>query len=204
MPELNSIETIYLVVAFLVPGLIASFIRAQFITGRMPSHTEAALSYLTLSIVYYALVFPLVEYTPSIEPPAYGKIAAWFLLVFIGPSLFGLALGLWAQKEVGRRLLRRLQLNPVHAMPTAWDWKLSNTTEAWVLVVLKDDTRFAGLYGSGSFASSDPEERDLYIEKVYEIDNKNFWHPRDNGVLIGSDEIRTIEFWPYREEIDHG
>lgn len=204
MPELTSIDTIYLVLAFLVPGLIASFIRAQFITGRMPSHTEAALSYLTLSIIYYALAFPFVEYSVSIEGPAYWKIGAWFLLVFVGPAVFGFLLGLWAQKELGRRLLRRLQLNPVHVMPTAWDWKFSNATESWVLVVLKDDTQLAGLYGSDSFASSDPEERDLYIEKVYEIDDKNDWKPRDNGVLITSGEIRSIEFWPYRQEINHG
>ena len=48
------------------------------------------------------------------------------------------------------------RLYTVHVMPTAWDWKIGDMTEQWVLVTLKDGTRFAGLCGSDSFISSDP------------------------------------------------
>ncbi|MGE3147784.1 MAG: DUF6338 family protein [Pseudorhodoplanes sp.] len=203
VPNVGSVETIYLVLAFIVPGLIASFVRAQFITGRTASHAEAALSYLTLSVVYYALALPAVDHALTLDEPGYRKALTWFALVFAGPSLFGLLLGLNAQKELTRRLLKRIGLNPVHVMPTAWDWKFGSMKEAWVLAVLKDGTKFAGFCGAGSFMSSDPKERDLYIQRVYELDENNIWHPRENGVLIAAGEIRTIEFWPYRKEISH-
>ncbi len=203
MPNLSSIETVYLILAFIVPGLIASFVRAQFITGRTPSHTEAALSYLTLSVIYYALALPAVDYAMSVQEPGYRKALTWFALVFAGPAIFGLILGLNAQKELGRKLLKRIGLNPVHVMPTAWDWKFGGMKEAWVLAVLKDGTKFGGFCGAKSFMSSDPKERDLYIEQVYEIDENNVWHARENGVLIAAGEIRTIEFWPYRKENNH-
>lgn len=197
--EIASAEAVYPVLAFLVPGLIAFFVRMQFLTGRMPSHTDAVLSYLTLSLIYYSFAFPGVEYFLLPDHSGYTELLLWLGLIFVGPALFGLFLGINAQKQIVRRLLNKIGLYPVHVMPAAWDWKFGTMTEQWVLVVLKDETKFAGLFGRHSFASSDPAERDLYIERIYDIDNANQWHPRDNGVLIAGSEIRTIEFWPYKE-----
>lgn len=199
MPELSSTDTVYLVLGFLVPGMIATFVRAQFITGRMASHTDAALSYLVLSIIYYATTFPLVEYVMSIQEPGRWKAAAWFALVFVGPAIFGLLLGLWVKMEWGRRILRQLWLNPVHVVPSSWDWKLGNMRGSWVLVTLKDHEKLAGFCGTRSFMSSDPAERDVYIEKVFNIDDMNVWHPTEKSVLICAGEISTIEFWPVKE-----
>lgn len=196
MPEIKSLQSVYLVLGFLVPGLIASFVRAQFLTGRMPSHTEAALSYLVLSVIYYALALPAVDWVLTLTEPGYQKSLAWFALVFVGPALFGLLLGVNAQKEFTRRFLQWCCLSPVHVMPTAWDWKFGSMKEQWVLAVLKDGTRFAGWCGRGSFASSDPKERDIYIERVFEIDDANNWQQRTSGVLLAGSEIRSIEFWP--------
>ena len=200
MPDLKSLDTIYLILAFIVPGLVASFVRAQFVTGRSPSHTEAALSYFVLSAIYYALALPAIEYALSIQRAGYLKAAIWIGLIFAGPAIFGLLLGISAQKGIFRRVLRWCRLNPVHVMPTAWDWKASTMQKSWVLVVLKDDTKFAGLCGVNSFLSTDQKERDLYLEKVYDVDDDNTWHPRENSVLITGGEIKTIEFWPYRKE----
>src|SRR5690349_19860281 len=77
MPDLKSLQTVYLTLGFLVPGLIASFVRAQFLTGRVPAHTEAALSYLVLSVIYYALTLPAVDWVLSLTNPGYQKAIAW-------------------------------------------------------------------------------------------------------------------------------
>lgn len=204
MSELKSLEDLYLVLGFVVPGLIVVFVRAQFLTGRTPPHSAALLNYLTLSIVYYALVLPLLDYVLSIEQPSYGKAIAWFGFVFVGPAIFGLVLGLNAQFGFLRRVLSRCGINPVHVMPTAWDWKFSNMEPQWVLVTLKDGTRFAGCCSKNSFMSSDPAERDMYIQWLYDIGEDNHWHSRgDNGVLVAAGEIKTIEFWPITPQGDH-
>ena len=74
--------------------------------------------------------------------------------------------------------------------------------EQWVLVTLKDGTRFGGFYGAQSFTSSSPDERDMYIQWVYDIDEDGTWSVPDseNGLLIAAGEIRTIEFLPYEGE----
>ena len=71
----------------------------------------------------------------------------------------------------------------------------------WVLVTLKDGTRFAGYCGPESFMSSDPTERDMYIEQIYDLDSDDNWvNVGKKEVLIASGEIQTIEFWPYTEQ----
>ena len=158
MPNLVFFDNIYLVLLFFVPGLVVLFVRSQFVTGAKFSHSAALLPYLAISVIYYALAFPLIEVVVAINEPIYVKILAWFSLVFVGPAVLGLVLGINIQKDLFRRLLRKCGLNPVHVIPTAWDWKFGSMTEQWVLVTLKDGTRFAGFCGSESFMSSDPTE----------------------------------------------
>lgn len=201
MPNLISLDNLYLILAFVVPGLIALFVRAQFVTGRSPPHTAAMLSYMTISAIYYALALPFAASVWQPTEPGTPEPLAWFGLVFVGPAVFGLLLGINIQQGLLRRILRWCGLNPVHVMPTAWDWKFGGMKEQWVLVTLKDGTRFAGFCGKNSFMSSDPAERDLYIQWIYDIDDCNNWSSRgDNSVLIAASEIRTIEFWPYHDK----
>ena len=75
------------------------------------------------------------------------------------------------------------------------------TEQQWVLVTLKDGTRFAGFCGEESFMSSDPGERDIYIQWTYDIDDHNNWSSRgESGVLIAAGEVQTTEFWPYNPQ----
>ena len=64
-------------------------------------------------------MLPLVDLALSIQEPGYGKALAWFALVFIGPAIFGLLLGLNIYTGITRKILRRLHLNTVHVIPTA-------------------------------------------------------------------------------------
>lgn len=198
MPDLKSLDNIYLLLGFLAPGMIILFIRSQFTTGRIPSQAEASLAYLAISVIYYAIALPLIEAVQSAHLIGYERAAAWFGLVFVGPAILGLLLGVDVQKGYFFRLIKWIGLHPVHAIPTAWDWKFSAMGMQWVLVTLKNGTRFAGLCDSASFISSDPKERDIYIGKLYDVDDNNEWTPSGGkGLLIASGEISTIEFWPY-------
>ena len=194
MLDLKSVDTLYQALMFIVPGLIILSIRSQFVTGRRPSHSAALLSYLAVSAFYYALILPFVDFS---ETPG---IVTWFFLVFVGPGIVGLLLGIEIQYDLSRKFLRFCRLNPVHSIPTAWDRKFGKMGSQWVLVTLKNGTRFAGYCNSDSFMSSDPVERDIYVSWLYDIADDNQWLERDeSSVLITPGEVSTIEFWPCRE-----
>jgi len=193
--DLSSLDDFYRILGFLVPGLVVLFVRSQFVTGRRPPHSAAVLSYLTISVIYYALALPLLHLALSTSGTWQSPLA-WFSLIFVGPAGLGLLLGLNVQKNWLRRVLQRWHLSVVHPIPTAWDWKFGRSGYEWVLVTLKDGTRFGGFCGPESFMSSDPNERDLYIQWVYEIDGEGQWRASDErGLFIAAGEVRTIEFW---------
>ena len=68
---------------------------------------------------------------------------------------------------------------------------------AWVLATLADGSSVCGLFGSESFASSDPQDRDLYIQAVYRQNRDGEFQIRraHDGILIRGDSIKHIEFW---------
>ena len=70
MSELLTPEKMGLFLMFSVPGIIILYIRAQFITGRMPPIAEGAISYLTLSLIYQAVAYPITSDVTPWFPPA--------------------------------------------------------------------------------------------------------------------------------------
>lgn len=189
---------------FAVPGLIALYVRAQFLTGRMPPAAEGILAYTTVSLIYHALAFPFRPAIHGASPLDGSWTWTWFTFVFFVPVLLGVILGLNARQDWIGTLLRKLHLVTTHPIGCAWDWKFGDISDCWVLVVLKNGTQWAGYLGEQSFISSDPSERDIYIQQVYEVDEDNNWTPRLSGVWIANGEIQSVEFWPMREESEDG
>ncbi len=198
MDGILSLENMSIVMAFVVPGFIALSVRSQFITGVATfDPRERLLSYIAISVIYGTLALRLVG-------PAQILNSTWsFLLVlFVGPVFLGVILGVNIQNDFLRRVLSRLGLFTVHPVPTVWDWKFSGSMkEQWVLVTLKNGITFAGLFGRDSFAASNSEERDLFVQWIYDINDDGTWSvPGKKGVLIAASEVSTIEFWEYAPE----
>lgn len=208
MTQVLSPQMLALFLVFTVPGIIALYFRAQFMTGRMPSVSEGLISYVTLSLIYHAIAYPvawpLYQSTRMdglfAKPEQIGGFFAlgWFGLIFVAPAVLGFLLGLNVRKGWAKKLIKLLGLNTVHAVGSAWDWRFGDCNQCWVHVVLKDGTKWAGLLGEDSFLSSDPAERDMFIEKVFVAgDDGESWTPRNSSVWIAHGEVQSMEFLPY-------
>lgn len=59
-----------------------------------------------------------------------------------------------------------------------------------------DDTKLYGWYSSKSFASSDPDERDIFIELGYTLSSDGSWKEdsQSEGFYVPKDQIKYIEF----------
>jgi hypothetical protein len=197
MSDLKSLQSIYLALAFVVPGMIIVFVRQQFLTGRVRPLSESILSYVALTALYYGLAAPFVEYVLSVQEPGREKIFAWLGLIILGPAIVGFVLGVFAQKNVFRRILQFCRVNPVHATPSAWDYAFARLKkDHFVMVTLGDGSTVCGIYGARSFASSDPAERDLLLQEIYDVDG-NSWSKRTEiqAILIPSKEIKHVQIW---------
>lgn len=179
----------------LAPGLIMLTIRASVQVGAKPDLKDRLLHYAALSSVYYAVAWPIFHWPGGVVLPS----ALWTLLQYvISPTVLGLLLAYENNGHWLRGLASRLGLKPVHPVPTAWDFAFSGMRQGtFVLVTLSNNSQIAGLLGSASFASSSREERDLLVERVWEIDGRGAWRelsPARSILLCGKD-IRHVEIF---------
>jgi hypothetical protein len=202
MGNFLSLDAIYIALVFVVPGYIISSFRAHFITGQRLDGPDYLVRLLTLSALNFTLSGWAIYLALAWDTEPVTRTFVWLFVLAVSPVLIGIVSGLGSKQEWLRRVYSRFGLSPLHIIPTSWEYKFSNLTESLVLVVLKDGTMFAGYWGGKSFASSRPEERDLLIEQVYEIQKDGPWTPTNKSVFIGSGEIRTIEFIPVERNVE--
>lgn len=196
MSELPDLKNVYLITAFIVPGLIIIYMRSRFVTGRMEKMSDAVLGYLVVTLIYYGLSVPAIAGILSLEQ-GLRKTLFWWALIIVGPAVCGLLLGVATQREWLRWIAVKLRLRMVHNTPTSWDWRFSNCEHArFILVTLTDGSLVAGIFGKGSFASTDPSERDLYIQEQMDVSDEGSWSYREEptGILLTAKEIRYVEF----------
>ena len=60
------------------------------------------MPYVIVSVVYYALAYPFLGILLAIQQPGVGKAIGWFTLIFVGPAILGLVLGINIQKNLFR------------------------------------------------------------------------------------------------------
>ncbi len=72
------------------------------------------------------------------------------------------------------------------------------------MVTLTNGSKVLGYFGSQSFAGDGtPEQRDIYIEKVYDKDERGIrLVNRTAGILINREQIAHIAFYTQKEERD--
>jgi hypothetical protein len=202
MAGLTTFDAVYIALVLIVPGYVFLSQRNQFVVGQDKLGLEQILSYLTLSGLNFALFGWMIYLAIAYDASVGWRAVIWLALIVFIPFFGGIVSGACSQHDVVRKLYQRIGLKPSHAIPRSWDYAFSRAVGQWVLITLKDGSQCAGFWSSCSFASSDPKERDILIELVYEIPETGPWRATDKSILIAAGEARTIEFCPDTERGD--
>jgi hypothetical protein len=199
--KLENFSNLFFVVSVFVPGFIYSGVIANFIPSRRAKEKEVLLlRYLTATAFNYALWSPLIYllyYQVILVERLVIQGLCWFIILFVSPMLLTVLNAWLVQRTSLDPLYRLLRLRPISPIPTGWDWIFSTTEPCFVLVTLKDGTEIAGYFGDRSMASSDPEHKDIYVERVYRIpENGGAWAEveRSLGMYVDGSQIAHIEF----------
>lgn len=195
----EDVARIFAGLGLLIPGALIVYVRSLFLTGRRQLHREATLTYVIISILYLALALPAFTLLYNSTEVAWLHYVLWVLLILVIPLATGILIGAAHQHEWLGFIRDLLRLKIVHPMPTAWDRMFGMQKPQWLVVRLKDGSSVLGYYGGNSFASSDPSERDVYIERVYLAGTEGRWQPTKNGILLQSSQIASIEFMEIEE-----
>lgn len=116
--------------------------------------------------------------------------------MFLSPIALGCVSARFQEMGTVARWLERVGFRTIHHIPTAWDWQLNQAKPCWIIVTLKNGSRVFGYFGERSFAGSDPQQRDLFLEAMFRPVETGDWAPVEEtaGVLIMFDQISAIEF----------
>lgn len=195
MASLPSASEVTSLVAVLAPGLVILGIRTRFREGPPVDLKDRLIAYAVASSAYYALAHPLFHAENGIQLPLW----LWqLLLYFIVPAVVGLAVVAIDRSEYFYWAARKLKLRTTHHIPAAWDYAFSKIVKGtFVLVRLNDGTRYAGVMGKESFASSATAERDLYIEEVWSVPKQGNWERIEpvRAVLLCGKDIKWVEIF---------
>lgn len=92
------------------------------------------------------------------------------------------------------------------SVPTAWDEAASKPHHRMVRVQFPDGRWIGGFYGPGSFVSTFPQPRDLYISHQYAMSEEGEFLnpiPRTGGVWLRISDEHIVEFlWPNYSDSD--
>jgi hypothetical protein len=182
------------------PGFISLRIWALVHPSRHVSFTESLYEAVFYGVLNY---FAVVAWFPSLAAEfgdIFQIIASVFSLVvtpILLPVLWKYVLSLLAKK--------RKIINPI---PKAWDVFFGRRQRCFMIVHLKNGQAIGGLYAYDSSASSYPEDSDLYLEQVWNLDDEGkFLTPVDGtmGLWVDCNGINYIEFFHIVEEgVKHG
>lgn len=194
---IDSFDIVLYTAIFVLPGFLINSIIDTLNPTQKKTEGVLLLKSLTYSIIHcavwswaYKLIFKLEK-----------KLPYWYWVILIGFTLIAattvaVLIGIIKQKQLVRKVLSALKIYCPHSIPNSWDYAFARPEGIWVIVTLTDDSVIYGEFSTKSFASSDPEERDLFIEKIYIPNEKGEWiaAEKNDGIYIHKDQIKTIEF----------
>jgi hypothetical protein len=194
MDRILSIDSIGVFVLLVFPGAVSLQVYRLIMPSRPIQWSEISVSGLFYSLVNYCLLFPGVLYVANTDHLATHPTAYWlvvFLLLVVGPIAWPIGLrailaSTWVQRHV--------QL----PWPTAWDFFFGKRRPCFALLTLNDGEKLGGYWGDRSYATSFPNDGELYLETVVEVNEDGTFGDAlegSAGLLIRRDRCRYIELF---------
>ncbi|MFA5539071.1 MAG: DUF6338 family protein, partial [Gemmobacter sp.] len=117
--------------------------------------------------------------------------------VLVFPALLGMLFGWNLSNGWNNALLRRLSMPVQSPIRRAHDFAFGqNRPPGHVILNFQDGTIVYGFFGPDSLAASDPNRSDIYLERIYTVDEDGNWiEPEtDRSAIISLAGLRSVEF----------
>lgn len=196
-------ESIITVVVFFIPGYVWQRVFAAFVPRASQTERAWLMEALAASCVVHGvsggvIYLAVLQGWPLHHSFRFAGVCAGIL--FVLPAVLGFLSAMASLREWPRHVAEWVSggaLRPIHPIPEAWDYQFSKTLPVWVRVHLRDESVIGGFFGERSLASSNPERRDLFVERVFLLDeNRVFKDPvaGSRGMWIRGEDIKLVEF----------
>jgi Family of unknown function (DUF6338) len=188
-PELT-FEKFQFFLVLVVPGLVAIKCYDLFVPrSRNLANVliEAVLYSLVNFTIFFWALLPL-NAKGFAEAHTTCYVLAMFVLIGVTPCLLAFAT---YRFRTSKPAYSWLGLDHPHR--TGWEHFMAKRQACYMLFHLKDGDKFGGFYGENSYAATYPEEPEVYVEKVYEVDEHGAFVKEIEGTLGTVVRLADIE-----------
>lgn len=181
---------------FVLPGLISMKVYRLILPAVDIDWKTALLEGLFFSSVTLLIFFPVIYLIFSAELLYSIKIIICSALILV--TSVGLPFLL-------KYLLTKTRLSEVLNLPypTAWDYFFDLREPCFLLIHLNNGKWIGGYYGINSYATSFPNQGDIYLEAVYRIEEDGTFGEvieESYGLLLTRDQYEYIEIFHVPQE----
>lgn len=194
MDIINNFTLIELIL-FIIPGFISLSIWKLIIPTKLDKFSDNIIEMFSYSCLNYALfswlIIIMYKNIQFFVKELWLSIILAFIMLFIGPIF-------WPLIILQIRKSKFFQEKCLIPTPTPWDNFFSRREGVFVLVHLNNGKKIGGLYSDNSSASSYPDKEEIYIEEVWDIDDKGKIIAKINGtkgMWIDNKSFDYIEFF---------
>lgn len=199
---------------YFLAGFILFSVRSLYVLGEKPKASEVVFESVILSLINqlaFLLISTLLTYALSVLPLAItGAVTAagsskpaFFAEVLVLPALLGVGVGMVLRKGWNSAVVTMLAMPVVHPTRRAYDYAFGDIQkDRFVIVSFNDGTQVFGYFGENSFAATDSDRSDMFLERLYVVTDGN-WVPTmpAKSALLMLRDIRSIEFIPVQTEV---
>jgi hypothetical protein len=193
MPDLTIEKLVFFLFAVL-PGFIAMQVYGLQCPQVKRDWGNSLVEVVTYSLINLTIwmfwILRLVR-MPFAELNVVELVAAIVCICLISPTL--LALGwYWVRTTY---LHKTLKMD--HPTPRGWDHFVKANHEFWVLFHWKNGKVSGGYFGENSYASTFPQDPEVYVEEMYRVDESGeFQEMVENtlGAVVRLSECERVEF----------
>jgi Family of unknown function (DUF6338) len=189
MPDLSIEKLIFFLFAVL-PGFIAMQVYGLKCPTAKRDWGNSLVEVITYSLtnltIWLAWVLRIVR-TPFKDIDSLELTAAVICVCFVSPILLSLG-WYWLRTTF---LHKKLKMD--HPTPRGWDHFVKIHPEYWVLFHWKNGKVSGGYFGGDSYASTFPQEPEIYVEEMWRVDDRGEFTEMVEGTLGGVIRISECE-----------
>jgi len=192
--DIWNINDFMLFLIFFIPGFISIKIYDLLIPSERRDFSVTFIEAIGYSAINFGLLSWLILIIHSNN--FYSVHRTWYVIflvviLFIFPALLPIIFkALLSWKPITKHV--------IHPIPKPWDYVFGKGESYWIIIHLKNGKMVGGVYDEQSFASSFPAEEQIYLEKVWKINEEGVFLEqidRSEGIIVTRDEISSVEFF---------
>lgn len=172
---IDNIDAVIYTLNYVIPGYIILKIISTITPTTKQSETETIVQSIGFSILnnsIWSFAFSLIKlnfYKTNIV--LFNFLTS--LIFIISGVVTGTVIALLKKYNVFGKILNFLKIETTSPIPTAWDYVFSKYESYWVEIEVSSGKQIRGLFSNMSYASSEYDNRDIYLEELYEKKSDN-------------------------------